>query len=314
MTSPIAVPWGLILVGVFVSLILFGIIISQVFTYAQNCSKDPIWQKLFVATLFSLDVLSSILAMAWMYWLLIDNWGAIDAFTYGDWLLAADPMLAGITAGMVQCFFAWRIQVISKQKWLTMAVVFCAVLTVCGGIGTGIAVLWVSSYALFGNFNQIATIWLVSAAIGDIAITIGLSYHLNRRKGSFEATDQLLDRIIQLTVQNGLLTALVAIVDICLYLSTPIPYHISLSFLMPKLYSNTVLSSLNARRNMRRDLSVVVSTTGEYGTTTRAADVLKLGSVPNTPLSPTGPQIFVEVHEMSDAKPDVTEQPEWDRV
>jgi hypothetical protein len=49
------------------------------------------------------------------------------------------------------------------------------------------------------------------------------------------------------TVQNGALTALVAILDMILYLSTDKPYHIALSFLMPKLYSNTILSSLNAR-------------------------------------------------------------------
>jgi hypothetical protein len=49
------------------------------------------------------------------------------------------------------------------------------------------------------------------------------------------------------TVQNGALTALVAIVDMIMYLSTEKPYHIALSFLMPKLYSNTILSSLNAR-------------------------------------------------------------------
>lgn len=132
-----------------------------------------------------------------MYWLLIDNWGKIDAFTQADWLLGSDPMIAGIVGSMVQCFFAWRLLVITRKKWLTMIIVLCAVFTVCGGIGTGIACIWVKDYTLFLSFKQITVIWLISAALGDIGITMALTYHLHRRKGSFEATDKLLDRIIK---------------------------------------------------------------------------------------------------------------------
>ncbi|KAF7985971.1 hypothetical protein HWV62_43936 [Athelia sp. TMB] len=311
MPSAISTPWGLILIGVFISLILFGIIVSQVFTYFENCEKDPLWQKLFVGIIFLLDTLSSILAMAWMYYLLIDNWGQIEAFTFGDWLLAADPMVAGVIAFMVQLFFAWRIHIVAKTAWLTLAIAACAFLTLCGGLGTGIAVLWVKEYALFANFKQIATIWLISASVGDISITISLTYHLRRRKGAFKATDKLLDHIIQLTVQNGLLTALVAVVDICLYLSTPIPYHISLSFLMPKLYSNTVLSSLNARRLMRNDASATVDC-GSRSTGTGTGGIFNVVQLSQSHADQS-PEVFTESHEMGDAKVR-TEQPEWQRV
>ncbi|KZP16241.1 hypothetical protein FIBSPDRAFT_702104, partial [Athelia psychrophila] len=223
----------------------------QVFTYFRSCDKDPLWQKIFVLIVFALDTLSSILDMTWIYWLLIDNWGQIEAFTYGNWLLTADLMVAGIVACMVQCFFAWRIQIITEKKWLTMAIIFCAFITMCGGIGSGIAVLVVPSYAALANFMHIEIIWPISAAVGDIVITISLTYHLRRYKGRSEATDKVLDCIIRLTVQNGFLTAIGAVVAVCLYLITPIrtiPYHIPLSFILPKLYSNTVLSSLNARK------------------------------------------------------------------
>lgn len=98
-------------------------------------------------------------------------------------------------------------------------------------------------------------------------------------------------------VWTGFLTALVALVDIILYLSTVSricsilyfvadchfnwsPSHITsvrldliiinlvcwrcflaLSFLMPKLYSNTVLSSLNARKKLQRDMGTDSGTT-----------------------------------------------------
>ncbi|KZP27535.1 hypothetical protein FIBSPDRAFT_1040088 [Athelia psychrophila] len=295
--SPISDPWGVILIGVFISLVLYGIIVAQVFTYYQYSEKDPLWQKVFVGILFSLDSLSSALAMAWMYQLLIDNWGNIVAFESGDWLLGSDPMVAGVVAFMVQLFFAWRIHIIAGQPLLTMGIVACSFATLCGGIGTGIAVLWVKNYALFASFRPIAIVWLISATVGDISITVALTYHLRRRKGTFAATDRMLDRIVQLTIQNGLLTALVSIVDMTLYLSTPIPYHIALSFLMPKLYANTVLSSLNARRSLRPLGKITESGLGSISTT-RAPDVVILSH------DVRRPEVLVstESHELTDVK------------
>ncbi|KZP19023.1 hypothetical protein FIBSPDRAFT_1045778 [Athelia psychrophila] len=311
MSSPIADPFGFILIGVFISLMLFGIVVSQTFAYYQNCENDTRWLKCFVAVLFAFDLLSSILAMAWMYSLLIDNWGVIEAFTHGDWLLAGDPIIIGIVAGMAQCFFAWRIYVITSSRWMTASIACCALVTACGGIGTGIASVWVREYALFVNFKQIIIIFLVSAAIGDLGITVALTYHLRSRKGSFEATDRILDNIIRLTIQNGFLTAIVAIVDMVVYLAYAQPYHMAISFVMPKLYTNTVLSSLNARQHMRRDLANVV---GCGGSTLKTGDAAKHHGASSTSVV-SRPETFVEAHEMTTSNGKVQpDQAEWDHI
>ena len=66
---------------------------------------------------------------------------------------------------------------------------------------------------------------------------------------------------------------------------------------MPKLYSNTVLSSLNARRTMRRDASAVDS--GSRSITTGGGfNVVKINPSQTHP----SPEVFVESHEMSDTK------------
>lgn len=132
-----------------------------------------------------------------MYQLLIDGWGDIVAFEKANWLLAADPMVAGVVACMAQLFFAWRLHIIASQRWLTAFIVIFSFATFCGGVGTGIAVLLVKEYALFGTFKAIAMIWLIPAAITDIVITMALTIHLRRYKGNFEATDSVLDRIVQ---------------------------------------------------------------------------------------------------------------------
>lgn len=61
----------------------------------------------------------------------------------------------------------------------------------------GIAVLWVGDYSLFMEFKPVVSMWGVSASVADLTITVAMTYHLHRAKGGFEATDRLLDHIIQ---------------------------------------------------------------------------------------------------------------------
>lgn len=140
-----------------------------------------------------------------LYQLLIDGWGDITVYMSANWLLACDPMIAGVVAAMVQLFFAWRIHIIARQPWLTMFIAFCSLATLCGGVGTGIAVLWDKSFSLFANFKPIACVWLISGAAADVSITAALTYHLRRRRGTFEATDRLLDHIIQRKLSGSLI-------------------------------------------------------------------------------------------------------------
>ncbi|KAF7976107.1 hypothetical protein HWV62_7535 [Athelia sp. TMB] len=230
-----------------------------------------------------LDILSSVIAMAWMYQLFIEGWGDPSYYTSASWLLASDPMVCGIVACMVQLFFAWRLHIISKKPLLTAFIVTASVATLAGGVGTGIAVLWVREYALLGRVKAIGCTWDFSAVIADVTITIGMTYYLRRHKGSFDSTDHLLDRIIQLTLQNGLLTCVLTAFQ-------------ALTFLIPKLYSNSVLSSLNSRKHLRalgkpsdelggisRGYHSTHSAHGETGT--RHAEV-----------------VFVEIHEMTDSE------------
>ncbi|EIN11098.1 hypothetical protein PUNSTDRAFT_133149 [Punctularia strigosozonata HHB-11173 SS5] len=93
----------------------------------------------------------------------------------------------------------------------------------------------------------IVIVWLITAAVCDTAITISLSLYLRRHKTGFATTDRLVDRIIRTTVQNGLITAVWAITDLVVYLSTPTGLHLAFNFPLGKLYSCTLMSTLNSR-------------------------------------------------------------------
>lgn len=214
--------------------------------------------KVYVAVLVLFDALNTGITAAWMYTYLISSWGNASVFSQADWMAASDPVMIVLIACMVELFFAWRLYVIGRQRWVTMIIVIFSVLELLSGIGTGIAVIWVKEYTLFPRFKVIAILWTVTGAVADVFIALGMTYYLRQAKGSYKATDRLVDKIILLTLQNGALMTVAFAVHLALYLGVVKPYYIALSFVMPKLYSNSVLASLNSRRILRPLASATV--------------------------------------------------------
>lgn len=134
-----------------------------------------------------------------MYHLFIEGWGDITYFQSSDWLLAMNPIVGGAVAFIVQLFFAWRLHIIAAQPVLTVFIVVLSLLTFSGAIGTGIIVLVTKEFIYFQRpaVRQITCIWLVSTAVVDVCICAALTYHLRRRRGSYDAADHLLDRIVR---------------------------------------------------------------------------------------------------------------------
>lgn len=232
----------------------------QLYIYLDRYPKDNIWLKVFVIVLFALDVLNSIFVVMWVYKLLINNFGNLVAFTKADWTATTDPLLAGVMAGMVQSFFAWKIWLLTKNYYYVGIILMCALTSSAGGIATSIiGFLVIDSVDWTELRNKLDTpslVWLMPAALGDLIIAVVITMCLQRAKGSIRRTNRVLNRIIRLTMQNGLLTATVAIVDLGLILGVKRqPYYLCVAFILPKLYTNSALSSLNSRRSHTQDIA-----------------------------------------------------------
>ncbi|KZP28258.1 hypothetical protein FIBSPDRAFT_927675 [Athelia psychrophila] len=298
--SPIADPWGSIFLGAFISLVLLGIIVAQAFTYFQNYDRDPIWQKAFVGVLVAFDMASSGMVMSWMYNLLVNGWGDITYFEARSWYLAMDPISVGIIAFMVQLFFAWRLHVIAASRWLTLLIVVISFATLCGAIGSAIAVLIVRDFTNFGRagVRGVTCVWLISTAVADVFICGALTYYLLRQKGTHAGAGHLVDRVTRLSIQNGLLTTLLALVTLICYLSSDLPLQIGPSFCLPKLYCNAVLSSLNARKSMTTPANTTVDMNTNAGVNSRP-NFVNLHK-PEASQGHTRQEVFIETHQTTD--------------
>ncbi|OCH90855.1 hypothetical protein OBBRIDRAFT_754219, partial [Obba rivulosa] len=248
MANPATIAHGPGLLGVILNIFFYGIMVTQTFLYYNTYRKDHLWMKLFVAGLVLADTINCVFDIWWIYDIVINHFGDFSALQTGNWVFATDPAMVGIIATGVQLFFAWRIKVLTRKNWVVAIVVVTAMGSIFGGIGTSIAIHFVPEFIEFQKFQVVVIVWLILAAVCDSTITISLTLHLRRHRTGFTATDHLLDKIIRITVQNGLITSIWAIGDLITYLATPTGAHLAMNFPLAKLYTNALLSSLNARK------------------------------------------------------------------
>ncbi|KNZ73715.1 hypothetical protein J132_10386 [Termitomyces sp. J132] len=257
------------LIGIMLNWFLYGILVMQVYVYYQCFPTDsrkikalgkasfdqghPIsFAKLSVSVYgtFFLDTIQSVLATADAF-----HWFAKG---YGNLIMLSDPfisafdapMLDGIIAFVAQTFFCWRMWVLQRSWWLPFSVFFIAIASLSGAIASGIGTFQANTLAHLDTLKWQLSLWLAGSALTDTLIAVIMTVLLLRsRTREFEQTDNILVRIVRMTVETNTATASVAIVVlVCLF---ALPHNPSIAmapaYALGKLYSNTLLAVFNNR-------------------------------------------------------------------
>ncbi|KAJ3479104.1 hypothetical protein NLI96_g9294 [Meripilus lineatus] len=295
------------LIGIFMNMLLFGIMIMQTSVYFSTYKKDPTWLKIYVAVLFVADLLNSVFNMVWIYDALINNFGNLEALATANWWFQTEEAMAGIIAMLVQFFYAWRILVLTRNYWWVSAILVTSVVSGLSAIGTAIGVGIVKKFIEFQKLEIVAILWLVGTAVCDVLITSALSLHLRKHRTGFSSTDSVLNKIIRITVSNGLLTSALAIADVTAFLASPTGIHIAFNYALVKMYTNSVMSSLNSRQTMVANEVSMGSTINKDGT--RVHEISNFVTT-NRSLRPQV-VVNVETHEMIDVDNPSKVDVEW---
>ncbi|KDR84327.1 hypothetical protein GALMADRAFT_111602 [Galerina marginata CBS 339.88] len=245
--------FGPMLIGVFVNMILYGILIMQTYHYYQTFKRDAPWIKYLVLYLFILESLNTGCDMAMMWEPLIEKFGQPPK--YFPTLFAAEPIVMVAVSTPIQIFFAWRIKLLTKSNILALIIVALSIVSLAGGTYTTVLIVKIKLFARKPELHWPALVWFLSATVADVMITTVLVMTLSKRKTGFVATDDAVSKIIRMTVQTGMITAFFALGDVIFFMTLP---HAALNFLwdlaLSKLYANCLLSTLNARESLQ-DLS-----------------------------------------------------------
>ncbi|KAJ3710335.1 hypothetical protein DFJ43DRAFT_1109026 [Lentinula guzmanii] len=299
---PAEIAQGPMFIGYSFNIVLYGIMITQVYLYFNTFKQDRLWMKMLVAGLLLADTVNAIFDAVYLYDSLVIHFDDIAYLGNATWVFATDPAMTALIAGTVQLFFAWRVKILTTNWWIVSIVVLASLTGLVGGLVTAYEVGVTPHFVDFRNFKWSVIMWLAGECFADLGITSVLVWHLRKHKTGFQASDELIDRIIRLTVQTGLITAFCATLDLIFFLTDPTGTHLIFNFPLAKLYTNSVMSSLNSRGawnystphgKLGNSLPTTIITTGDgNGETFR----------PNTapPISPSRVYVHVESHELRD--------------
>ncbi|KAF5371381.1 hypothetical protein D9615_009653 [Tricholomella constricta] len=134
-------------------------------------------------------------------------------------------------AFIVQSFFVRRIWVLKGGRWPLTPLV--------------IAILTLDISLVDGQVLQRSAFigWLSLSIICDVLITVTLVVQLRSKQSSdFKFVNHVLHRAARMAIETGGLTSLVAIAELVLYMTSR-----SYFFALGKVYSNSLLASLNSR-------------------------------------------------------------------
>ncbi|KAJ7277434.1 hypothetical protein C8J57DRAFT_185307 [Mycena rebaudengoi] len=292
---------GVLELGVFFSLIMFGVVALQGYVYFRHCRADQAGLKVLVGLVLILELSHTVAAAHSIYYFTIVTAGLPElekpANTYSLSILSIFETL--ITA-LVQGFFAYRIHLLSGRVSISVVCWILCVLRFVGGMGVGAkCILDVpiqpNYFHLQDQYGWVITSALTVGAVLDLLITVSMCVYIRRLYTPYTLPkgEELIHGLISWTIQTGLITSLTSVAVVITFLTMKHNFiWLALYTFLAKLYSNSLLVSLNSRPSNRAIirktettlLSPPLSTPQSFTihiTQTQTSDRDPMGSIPH---------------------------------
>ncbi|KIM78607.1 hypothetical protein PILCRDRAFT_824240 [Piloderma croceum F 1598] len=241
--------------GVIVSSLLFGAVTIQVDVYCRKYPHDRWPLKTLVAFVWLLELAHTVCIMDSLFVMTIKQRGQTIEGTPKSF--SAGFFFSGCVGPVVQAFFANRAAKCFDKPHLA---ILCWTLAVfrflCSIVMTATSFTRPTIAQFDARWQWVVTTALVNEVCVDLLIATSLCYFLmqNRRLSIHKRTIRLLDRLIAMTVSTGLITSVMAIIILICFLTMPENYlWLALAMCQAKLFSNSMLASLNGRSMLRHD-------------------------------------------------------------
>ncbi|KAK0445589.1 uncharacterized protein EV420DRAFT_1767964 [Desarmillaria tabescens] len=279
--TPVPIPllgatFGVILIGAILSAVLFGILNLQSIWYFKQYPNDWWLYRLVVAVICVLDTLDAAVSTHALYFLLIET-RIVGKFLALDqlniiWSCKLHVLLGTLIKIAVQVIYTIRLWkgadgqsdniFISVESYPGFLPSSQLVMSVCEPrmpSSAGIYLVY-GDYSV-SNFSDISTIKneiiaVVSTSTAvDFIISITMCYYLNRSRAAsmFPNTITTLVALMRLILISGLVTSMCSIATLITFLVWPNTLiFIAIDSIKPRLFTNSLLAMLNARKELRK--------------------------------------------------------------
>ncbi|KAK6992922.1 hypothetical protein R3P38DRAFT_3078368 [Favolaschia claudopus] len=252
--APLDNTMGALLLGLVGSAVLYGISLVQTLLYFTKYRRDPRYIKLLVIATLFFDTVHMGLIIHVVYHYLITNFYKSAALQHIIWSIVVEALPTGLTAVIVQGFYAWRVYKLSDKNILLTGIILVLALAT-----TGCGIAWIifalSAPRTYERLLQITPLTIAINALStaaDIIIAATLCYMLHRARTQSMEDETFVNRMILFTISTGLLTSVFALSAlISIVCSSNSLIYAAFYFCIGRLYSNALLASLNARSIIR---------------------------------------------------------------
>ncbi|KZV66892.1 hypothetical protein PENSPDRAFT_654509 [Peniophora sp. CONT] len=275
-SPPLTLTLGALQAGTLVSTALSGAVGFQSFLYWRSSHGDPKELKAFVFFVWALDAVqtSLIAVVSWQY--------LIHSFSnpsIADHIFPTIPATVSFTAlltFLVNGYFIMRVHKLSKGNWwFTLPTTFFLVARLGLAFVSTAEMVRLKSFDRFHDgFGPVFTAGLSLSALTDILVTLGQGYYLRDRIRGVPIAAKAMKEYVFVADNNGAATCLVALASLICWVTMPNNLvFMALHFCIGKIYSNSLLASLNIRRS---DMRVKIIAPAQVPTIERQSHVQDL--------------------------------------
>ncbi|KAJ6617534.1 hypothetical protein B0H10DRAFT_1305648 [Mycena sp. CBHHK59/15] len=240
----VATTVGPIFIGNILNWMLMGTLITQMYTYYQKFTRDRAWIRILD---YHVDRPRLVVHH--------QIWGKPQEFDFIPWSACMIVFMCGLIAGIVQLFYAWRLWALAWSKIMIAVVILIVLLALTQSLSamvTAVLLLLSPEQKTVLRLHPGFSVWLAGSLATDVLITTCMTYILYSAKMRTPWADSvtMLGRLVNITVQTGLATVVTACIDLILFLHfSTTDYHLVPAYILGKLYSNSLLLSLNMRNS-----------------------------------------------------------------
>ncbi|KAI0090670.1 hypothetical protein BDY19DRAFT_992098 [Irpex rosettiformis] len=285
---------GAAFVGNIAAAVLYGVTNLQIYTYFER-NNDGLLLRIMILILWALDTLHLILISHTLYFYTVTHFGSIFIAAKVTWSIMTHVSVTGVSDFLVRLIFASRVYRFSgHKKWLLVTII------VPTFVVFGFSIAFTVRGWQIGTYDGLFEIsWILYTAFGagvfvDGTIAISLCILLAQRRTGIRRTDSMVRSLMLYSINTGALTRLNSNVTqhLCArcfdngkitqqlqrhvvklirpyggfpaqYATMPANFvFIAFYFVLPKLFLNSLLATLNARQKLRSngtDSSGVIS-------------------------------------------------------
>ncbi|KAJ3483958.1 hypothetical protein NLI96_g5961 [Meripilus lineatus] len=187
-----------------------------------------------------------------IYGFAVTNFGKYSALLFPDWGILAMVATGGISDAIVRGIYTFRIWRLGGNVWLVTLITMASLFVLGNVFAFIVEAKMLKDMISIARVSWILYLGFVAPAIADVFITLTLIVTLKHRRTGLEHTDSIIDALIYYSVQSGALTCILALICLVTHILKPYTYmSFGVYFLMPKVYLNALLATLNARKGLR---------------------------------------------------------------